>query len=59
MIVAEGAASASPPQQQLLLPAFAAQRRGGFDQQPKNDRAIIAGQLDQIGLSDESAKLDQ
>lgn len=47
------------PQKKLLLAAFAAQRRGGLDQQAKNDRAIIASQLDKIGLGDQPTQLDQ
>ena len=38
---------------------LAAQLRARLDEQPENDRAIIAGQLDQIGLGNEAAKLDQ
>jgi hypothetical protein len=37
----------------LLLACFATQRRGRLYEQPKDDRAIIAGQLDQIGLGDQ------
>ena len=43
----------------MLLTSFAAQRRRGIDQQTKYHGAIIARQLDQIGLRDEPAKLDQ
>lgn len=43
----------------MLLAAFSAQRRGSLDQQAEDDRPIIAGQLDQIGLGNEAAEFDQ
>lgn len=43
----------------MLLAAFASQRRGSLDQQAEDDRPIIAGQLDQIGLGNEAAEFDQ
>jgi len=42
-----------------MFARFAAQRRGGFDEQPEDDGAIVAGELDQIDLGDKAAKLDQ
>lgn len=55
----ERALSPPSPQRELTLARFASQRRGGFNQQAEDDGAIVAGQLDEVGLSDESTKLDQ
>ena len=34
-----------------MFARFAAQRRGGFDEQPEDDGAIVAGELDQLARS--------
>lgn len=50
---------APPPKRQLLLLVFALQLRRSFDQQPKDNGPIVIDQLDDPGLHDQPAKLDQ
>jgi len=51
--------STPPPQGQRALAIIAAQSRCGFRQQTKDHRAIIVGKIDQTGLGDQPAELDQ
>jgi len=51
--------AAPPPQCEHLLATIAPQGRCRFDQKSEDHRAIIVGQLDQICLRNQSAKLDQ
>ena len=55
----ERASTTPSPQYQQLIPFGAAQLRRRFVEQAEDRRAIIIRQLDQPGLGDEAAKLDQ
>lgn len=59
IIICERAPPPAAPQDHLLIAGFTSQRRRGIDQQPQNDRPIVAGKLNQIGLGDEAAEFDQ
>lgn len=55
----KAAPAASPPKRQKLFASLAAKKRGCVEQQPEHHRAIIVGQVDEAGLGDEPAELDQ
>ena len=50
---------APPPRAERSLAIDAAQRCRCFDHHAENHSAVVVGQLDQTGLGDEAAKLDQ
>lgn len=56
--VCKGAPPPAAPQNYLLFTRFAAQGRGGIDKQTQDHGAIVTGELDEVGLGDETAEFD-
>jgi len=56
---AERALATSSPRQQLLVAIVTAQPCRGFVEQPEDHRAIVVGKIDEAGLGDQPAELDE